>query len=994
MKKLAVICCCTFLFLCFSVNAQYPYTPLIIEGQTLVSGSFLKYFPAPVISPGSSVNPQTFSTDVTAEYESAYEITLTDGFTAGDFNNSSAPEFWAHIDKPLDVVIISPDASHINATDGLLHVNKWEKLELGITLPQVYQTAIDNFFNHYFNYPALYDATTDLNPYAGDSLEVRIDLIRPDNTTVTKWAFYMKEAEWYDWNQSQIEEQNLLQVAGSNNPLTPYNFRLRFAPDQESITTPWRFSVTVNIPFDASMNLDDCPLPSCTVDGFKFMCDEPLADNYGYLHVNSNNNRYLKFDRDDKPFFGMGHNMANHSHKNWVLNANLNDPNDPRKQHSEIIPFKRDFTNFLTAIEDLHTGGANYAGMHLSKDDFAPEHEHLGVYDEYVSKPTCPGPYYNPACNLTSPECCLDNIPYNRQFSCWMFDKVIDKLREQEIYIQLCVDIGQLWIANQTSSWGNNAYVRQYVYPSIPLPDPLPGQFHFDSKGYFMAAATPSNAGAAYYWKRKYKYIMSRWGYSTNIAMILTFSEIDNVLGYHEYQTSAGEYMCCPNDIFYIEDAALKTTISDWHDEVITSYVKAPTGGTTNGLGETNHPFSISFTGAAWNDPDYCEDLFNNPAIDITDIHWYNDDKAMNEARANLVDYVFKPGPNGLGLDKPFHLGEASTYGSITGGIETSTYYNNHDISFHNMIWATAMQGGCTTGQDWQWPIIHRWRDANDEPPGSTANEVPEPFTFFPFTPLEVNDEIKPLYDNYTPLSEFLSQSGINFNDNFTPVGDLIPNDNIEYYMLLKSDKTEAYGWVHNINKYWGNNYYYTASLQNYYGCEDLAATVATTVELDYSFTPYGTYQFEFYATQNGSQSLPNDYVQLATADGKLTLDLSSLPLNCNVMRADYAFKIKKIPPAAQRIANTKVSATQVKDFAFTVSPNPNYGVFNIFINKSITNENVLVKVLDLTGRVVYKNKLINHNNLTLNLSQIAKGCYYVQLQISSINKIQKLIIQ
>lgn len=38
--------------------------------------------------------------------------------------------------------------------------------------------------------------------------------------------------------------------------------------------------------------------------------------------------------------------------------------------------------------------------------------------------------------------------------------------------------------------------------------------------------------GAFYYWKRKYKYIMSRWGYSVNIAAIEPFNEIDHMLSY------------------------------------------------------------------------------------------------------------------------------------------------------------------------------------------------------------------------------------------------------------------------------------------------------------------------------------------------------------------------------------------------------------------------------------------------------------------------------
>ena len=76
----------------------------------------------------------------------------------------------------------------------------------------------------------------------------------------------------------------------------------------------------------------------------------------------------------------------------------------------------------------------------------------------------------------------------------------------------------------------------------------------------------------------------------------------------------------------------------------------------------------------------------------------------------------------------------------------------------------------------------------------------------------------------------------------------------------------------------------------------------------------------------------------------------------------------------------------------FTIYPNPSKGEFSINILNS-TNEYILVKVVDITGREVYIGT-ISDNNLDCKLPNLVAGIYNVQLitNNSIINK--KLIIE
>jgi hypothetical protein len=310
--------------------------------------------------------------------------------------------------------------------------------------------------------------------------------VKPDGVTqLSRWAFFIKPAKWADPLDPCSEPAD-----DNTSIMGEYPFRFRFAPNELSNGIPWTFNITIRNP----QNLPGFPQYHFT--GFEFYCDAPLSNNHGYLEVASNN-QFLKFE-DGTPFFGIGYNL-----------------NDVRKWdavgscHYQEYE-KDDHRLFKLAIEDLANAGGNFMRSYLFKYNFAPEWEHLGVYDAYESVNCCPD---GSSTNGTQ------NRIGNRQWSCWLFDEILEHCKEHEVYLQLCIDPFPPVIAYQNFIWGDNAYVREYVYPTgTPINGGPPngwydGPYHHEK--YLISSTTdPENEGAMYYWKRKYKYILSRWGYS------------------------------------------------------------------------------------------------------------------------------------------------------------------------------------------------------------------------------------------------------------------------------------------------------------------------------------------------------------------------------------------------------------------------------------------------------------------------------------------------
>ncbi len=1003
------------LLLAFSFSHAQTGYPYIIQGISWHATPDVDiYFTGDIISPYVETPGVTVDGTADVEFHGGYSVTLNPGFTASattsDFN------FRAVVDEAIESVVITPDPSTSIDQNGILHVNKWEKLEVGFTLPEDYQTAVNNFFDHYFppgngNPSADYD----LNPYADDSLLIRIDLTSPSNQIITKWGFFMREARWgADVVPAYPGSAFLEEDASDIN--YKYFYRLRFAPDEVS-TQPWSLSINLSAPF--TIDGAAVPLPDFTFPGFTFICDAPLADNHGYVKVNTNNNRYLKFD-DGTPFFPMGENLMDSRHGL----AGLTHP-----AIKEWRFYKFDFDTYLSTIDELTGAGGNFFRFLHFINTCALEFSHIGVYDKDSWDFAC-----------FSPDPGNTEFEYNHQWQAWMFDQLLNYAHEKKTYIQLYVDPNEPGIGYESFGWGNYCYLSKFCDYWLDNINPNNINSTFQPDKFFcdLTNLDLTDPSTALYWHaRKYKYLLSRWGYSTNIAMLEPFSELDIKIEYANYDLT-NEYSICPSHrINWPANQDMKDAQEAWYN-VMLDHIKKPV--TLGGLGEGKRLFQSSYgVNALWvhssgSNPvtsvenaaliDY-HAVFDDPNFDILDNHPYEffNYSSGTQWRFNAYSGDLEPSLNTVAdnlrvsFNKPMRHGEIGHFGNIpngpSAGTKTYEFFNNYDVSFHNELWSTTMSGFLGAGSSWFTNVVHRWKDGNPNPPNRTENEIGELFsTIRVLDPNGINilipggatnnndDMIKPFYHNFKPLSDFVSlMDSYNFFDqvnfpymyyNFDP-----PNDATESYYMVKDDKTLAFGWVHNINKYWANAYIYKTysssdpTNENYYGCQRLPYP-ATTFIIG-GFEPNENYIIEFYPTRLGSYTLPAQQGELSDANGYITIDLSSSPLGCDSTNADYAYTVI-IAPSPQRMAQQGAEAKNDvnEPINFSISPNPTKGEVKIRI---LPDENNEITILDITGRIIMHFPAGNRGIVSIDCSSLSKGLYLIQLQNNMGEKTKRFII-
>ncbi|MBK9639137.1 MAG: hypothetical protein IPO63_15580 [Bacteroidetes bacterium] len=562
-------------------------------------------------------------------YRAKDMIHLRPGFHAGQFNNSGykgyfKTEFFNH-----EVKLVSPNASSI--VNGVVNVPKWEKLEIAFRLPPAFEDAIDNFFEHYYDAATgnQVNPLTDLNPYASDSLEVRVTFTSPTGRIVHRDGFFMREAIWGaapsgGGGAPVPGAAELAENVDQTNDLVTNNWRVRFAPDEVDLTIPWimKIEVSTNINFISPQSID--------MGNFAFLCVDPLPDNHGYLHVNANNNRYLQFD-DGTDYLGMGINLGE-GRKIY---------SDEEMLRSKWFKMQKlDFDYMNEIIGDLTLNGGNEIRISMNRSSFAFEWENLGVYDAYTTNQLCnyiPDP--NSTVGWTGP---YPNVG-NRQNHAWALDKLLENCRDNDVYVQLNLFLAVNYHAFQTFLWGDNAYYKTFVVDN-PAPNSLQG---WDTKKFFISQANFSPAsgvadvGSIYYWKRHFKYLMARWGYSTNIAWFETFNEIDAILRFRNEDLTVVDDkhldMCSENQINFPQENSTREYIKIWHQYLI-NYIKTDLDNDGRSPCKPNHLWSVSYAAAdldiLHSDPTYYE-LYDLPVIDIVDLHSYDFPMAQSSPQIN-----------------------------------------------------------------------------------------------------------------------------------------------------------------------------------------------------------------------------------------------------------------------------------------------------------------------------------------------------------------------
>ncbi len=397
-----------------------------------------------------------------------HEISIKENFHAGPFNSGGQMH-----------LIINPnrsdfDVAVMNYTE-LNNVIRYEKFELGIVLPEAIQIKIDNF---------VADAQGEkINPYMDWEIRVYAEFISPSGPGAPVDGFYNKEFNSYMVNPLpvpnngfQYTDSEYTNVGGYIEVVDLYSFRLRFAPPENGI---WECKVHIVTPLE---NYESAPFNFNVVQG----------DNLGYLSAGK---RFFKLG--SQTFFPVGPNAI------WP----------------------ETYKEFDLEFTDKNKSEAT--GLNALEEGYRPIPVAPRVYDTYKNEAI--GKMIDNGANMirtimypTSTEIEWEELGnYTSRLSMAQeMDEILEYVESRNAYL--------LWDLQIHYSFQNNynAYSRRWTW-------------NVDNNGVFFcykdllgnveAVEFLKSAQAKAYYKQRLRYILARWGYSTNIGMFEIMSEISNI---------------------------------------------------------------------------------------------------------------------------------------------------------------------------------------------------------------------------------------------------------------------------------------------------------------------------------------------------------------------------------------------------------------------------------------------------------------------------------
>lgn len=447
--------------------------------------------------------------DVTAKTE----IRIKKGFHAGQF--SSIGEMHLKMEEEQNLDVFSMNQANLGA------IPQFDKLELGIDLPNNIDQQIDNFFNNV--------ATNALSPFDPKDIIVEADFFyfyEPNGTwlpnPVKIFGFYYEEFSdiGTDWQ----------------NENTQYDFRIRYTP---RVLGKWKCSIKVLIDQVETFKAND------------FFLEVVPSDLKDFTRVGVNK-RYFKIG--DEPFFPVGQNLP------W---AGRGEHYNPQTEDIE------EYHVYLDDIRDLSDAGANYFRFLMNPWSHGIEFEELGHYEDRMS-------------------------------NAWEIDRILAVAKEEDLRIHFNLQVHYPFervAVNSAVHWDWSA--ANVPTPAGVLPAYSANCNYWDDYGYCYSTEldlpTPKDflqsQEALEFYKMRIRYIISRWGYSTEISVLELFSEANNI-GEHANLVYNGSN--CPSvepntTSPYLTDVAYPQLVYYWQNEIC-RYIKQD-------LHHIQHPLGVNYTG-------------------------------------------------------------------------------------------------------------------------------------------------------------------------------------------------------------------------------------------------------------------------------------------------------------------------------------------------------------------------------------------------------------
>ncbi|MFT5822455.1 MAG: hypothetical protein ACI8ZM_003711, partial [Crocinitomix sp.] len=389
---------------------------------------------------------------------------------------------------------------------------------------------------------------------------------------------------------------------------TTHNFRIRYAPP---IVGNYKCKVT------AVLNQKD------TLVNSEFIFNCITSDNKGFVNVGENK-RYLKVG--DEPFFPVGQNLTGPNKKSLTI-----------EWGNKVAPPKL-YDEFYKRMRELSDNGANYFRYIVSPWQSEIEFEHLGYYG-------------------------------NRMSNAWEFDCLLDTAKALDLKMHYNM-------AMHYSFEAPSGYAMTF-WDWSAKGDPLCPVYKEDAacwwdndSGYCyrneLDMVNPvdflSDSIAISFYKRRIRYMVARWGFSTSIGVMELLSEANNfgetaIIDHNTINGNTGCYRIA--DTAHIADEPYVDNPEEIIDDLMAwqiemcRYIKED-------LGHIQHPIAINYTGTPdFGNGDY---TYYSEHVDIASYNSYYLSVEKAEKTYNKVSGFYRDEKNENNyLDKPIMNSEFGT---------------------------------------------------------------------------------------------------------------------------------------------------------------------------------------------------------------------------------------------------------------------------------------------------------------------------------------------
>lgn len=203
---------------------------------------------------------------------SASTIEMMPGFESGAYTGSGQMDYYITSGPTFPVMLM-------NYTS-LYNIGRYKKMELGITLPEPYNTYVNNFIAKQNNPNLNFPTNQIINPFLEWNLDIEAHYYHKDG-----WKVLKSDGFFYRDMQRNNTTDLWDEVA------TPYNFRIRFAPPEIG-----NWSAVIKIKVNGVL--------VASSPDFQFYVTEQSHPGYVTVHANKRN-----FQRDGQMIYPVGQNF-------------------------------------------------------------------------------------------------------------------------------------------------------------------------------------------------------------------------------------------------------------------------------------------------------------------------------------------------------------------------------------------------------------------------------------------------------------------------------------------------------------------------------------------------------------------------------------------------------------------------------------------------------------------------------------------------------------